>query len=430
MEVIRKKLAAGIGLTAIQTDKFKSASLSLTFLAPLDDERAAANALVPYILRRGCERYPTMGAVSQRLEELYGGMLEPVVRKRGETQCVGLAGSFLDDAYTLEPGSNLKDAGALLEQMLLHPVTEKGAFKADYVAGERENLIQAIRAQMNDKRQYATLRLIQEMCKTEAYGVDALGGERAMSNVTGESAWAAYQELLKHARVEIFYCGGAAAQEVEEALAGLTAGLKAVQEMARPLTCEVRSQPGHEPETVVERLDVTQGKLVMGFRTGGARLTRESREEYAALTVFNALYGGTATSKLFMNVREKLSLCYYASSALESLKGVMMVSSGVEFDKMDEAQREILDQLEAVRAGDFTEDELTSAKQAVVNVYKSALDSRQQLETHSQTAAVNGEWISLTELVADVERVTARQVVEAAKGLTLDTVYRLLGKEG
>lgn len=430
MDVVKKDLAAGIALTAIQTNKFKSAALSLTFLTPLDAKRAAANALVPYILRRGCEAYPTMGAVSARLEELYGGLLEPAVRKRGETQCVGLIGSFLDDAYALEPGSNLKDAGELLGQMLLHPVTENRAFKQEYVTGERENLIQAIRAQMNDKRQYATLRLIQTMCKNETYGVDALGGEASMASVTPQDAWMAYQELLKHARVEIFYCGTARAEEVESALKGLVAGLRAIQETVDPLDCQVAAQPSHAPETVVERLDVTQGKLVMGFRTGGVRYNGDSRGEYAALTVFNALYGGTATSKLFLNVREKLSLCYYASSAVENLKGILMVSSGVEFDKMDKAQGEILDQLEAVKAGNFTEDELVSAKQAVVNVYKSALDSRQQLELHSQTAAVGGIWIPLEELVKEVEQVTARQVIQVAQRLTLDTVYRLLGKEG
>lgn len=430
MKLVREQLTAGISLTAIQTDKFKSASLSLTFLTPLDRELAAVNALVPYILRRGCKAYPTMGAVSVRLEELYGGILEPSVRKRGETQCLGLTGSFLDDAYMLEPGSNLRDAAELLTQMTLDPVVEQGVFKAEYVSGERENLVQAIRAQVNDKRRYATLRLLQEMCRDERYGADALGSEAAMAAVTAESAWEAYQALLATAQVELFYCGTASAQEVKEALAALTAGLKKAQRAVTPLDCQVCPSPEHPPETVVEPMDVTQGKLALGFRTGGVRLSAECRREYAALTVCNALYGGTATSKLFMNVREKLSLCYYASSALESLKGVMVVSSGVEFDKMDQAQEEILAQLEAVKSGNFTEEELESARQAVVNGYKSALDSRAQLESHCQTAAVNGEWISLEELTRDVETVTAEQVVQVAGKLTLDTVYRLVGREG
>lgn len=430
MKVTEFHYPPGIDLTMVQTDKFKSATLSASFLVSLKGETAAANALVPYVLRRGTSTYPTMGEISVKLEELYGGALDPAVRKRGETQCVGLVGSFLDDAYTLESGSNLQEAAALLEEMLLHPVTENGVFKEEYVAGERDKLVQAIRAQVDDKRQYAMLRLLQEMCREEAYGADALGRERDMAAATAKDVWIAYQGLLRSARLHIFYCGTASAQEVKEALSGLMQAVHSLQkEPVETLNCDVYDQP-QRGETVVEPLDVAQGKLAMGFRTGGVRLTEGDRTEYAALTVMNALYGGTATSKLFMNVRERLSLCYYASSAIESLKGVMVVSSGVEFDNMDRAQEEILDQLNSVKAGDFTEEELESARQAVVNVYKSAVDSRSQLENQCLTAAVSGVWVSPLELAEEAERVTKEQVAAVANKITLDTVYRLVGREG
>ena len=206
MKITQTDLTQGISLTVIQTDKFKSATLSASFLAPLKKETASVNALIPYVLRRGTERYPTMGAVSVKLEELYGGALNAAVRKRGETQCIGLVGSFLDDAYTLESGSNLKEAAELLEEMLLHPVTENGGFREEYVTGERDKLCQAIRAQVNDKRSYAMLRLLQEMCKEEAYGVDALGDEEDMAAVTPAQVWNAYRELLTHAKLHLFYC--------------------------------------------------------------------------------------------------------------------------------------------------------------------------------------------------------------------------------
>lgn len=428
MKVIREELAQGVALTAIQTDKFKSASLTATFLAPLSARTASANALVPYVLRRGCRPWPTMGEVSVRLEELYGGALEPVVRKKGETQCLSLIGSFLDDAYTLEGEPVLEQAAELLTALLLEPVTEQGVFRADYVAGERENLIQAIRAQMNDKRSYATLRLTQEMCRGEAYGVDRLGSEEDVAALTPQSAWAAYESLLSTARVELHYCGSADIERVKKALAPLTEGLKSRRgEALARLDCQVLANAaGDGPRQVVERLDVTQGKLTMGFRAGGACVWQES---YPALLVFSALYGGTATSKLFLNVREKLSLCYYASSAVEAIKGIVVVSSGVEFDKMRQAQDEILAQLEAVKAGDFTPEDLTSAKQAVINSYQSALDSRSQLEQYWLGAAVTGVAEPPEELIRRLEQVTARDVSALARGLELDTVYRLMGKE-
>ncbi len=429
MKVTREVLAPGVALTAIQTDKFKSASLSATFLTPLDRETASANALVPYVLRRGCETWPTMGEISVRLEELYGGALEPVARKRGETQCLGLMGSFLDDAYTLEGERVLEPAVELLTSLLLEPVTRDGVFLEAYVAGERENLIQAIRAQMNDKRAYAALRLTQEMCRGEAYGVDRLGSEEAAAALTPQSAWAAYQRLLSSAQVELHYCGSAPVQRVREALSPLAEGLKARRSgPTAALTCDARPHAGGEsPREVADHLDVTQGKLSLGFRTGGADARGEN---YPALLVFSALYGGTATSKLFLNVREKLSLCYYASSSVEAVKGIMTVSSGVEFDKMKEAQDEILAQLEAVKAGDFTPEELTSAKQAVINSCQSTLDSRAGLEQYWLTAAITGSAETPEELIARLERVTAQEVAAVARGMELDAIYRLMGKEG
>lgn len=429
MELKREQLAPGVFLTAIETTKFKSATLSATFLTPLEREKAAVNAIVPYILRRGCERWPTMEAVSTHLDELYGGMLEPAVRKKGESQCLGLIGSFLDDAYTLEGERVLEPAAELLCAVLLQPVTEQGVFRAEYVSGERENLLLAIRAQMNDKRQYAMVRLVQEMCKDEAYGVDRLGGEADAAAITAQSAWNAYQDLLAHGILELHYCGSAPMERVKAALKPLADRLAPLRGETVELDCQVREdRTGQEPRTVVDHLDVTQGKLCLGFRTGGACVWKEN---YPALLVFNALYGGTATSKLFLNVREKLSLCYYASASTDSLKGVCAVSSGVEFDRMDQAQAEILAQLESVKAGDFTDEDLQSARQAVVNVYKSVLDSRSQLEQFCLTAAVSGVWDDTPQETARrAEAVTADQVAAIAQGLELDTVYRLMGKEG
>lgn len=429
MIVKRETLAPGIALTAIQTDKFKSATLSVTFLTPLRAKTASVYALVPYVLRRGCQGAPTMGEISARLEELYGGALEPLVRKRGETQFLGLIGSFLDDAYTLDGESVLEPALELMKRLVLEPVTQEGLFREEFVAGERENLLQAIRSQMNEKRSYALLRLTQEMCAGEAFGVDRLGREEDVKAITPQSAWNAYQELLTTARIELHYCGSADISRVKGAMNAMVEALKARRgETFRDLSCEVRSHPPQpQPREVVERMDVTQGKLAMGFRTGGMSIWGQ---EYPAMLVFGALYGGTATSKLFMNVREKLSLCYYASSALDATKGIAVVSSGVEFDKMAQAQGEILAQLDDVRSGNFTPEELTSARQAVISANQSTLDSRAQLEQYWMTAAVTGRTETPEELIERLRAVTAEDVIHVAKALELDTVYRLVGKEG
>ncbi len=426
MIVSRKDLAPGVHLTAIQTDKFKSATLSAAFLAPLAEETAAVNAVVPYVLRRGCSAYPAMEQVSAALDELYGGMLDAVVRKKGETQCVGLLGSFLDEPYTLEGERVLEPAARLLTQLLLDPVRSNGVFREDYVEGEKDNLILALRAQLNDKRSYAVRRLLSEMCQGEPYGVDRLGREEDVAAITPQSAWDSYQALLTHAPLELHYCGSASVEQVEAAFAPLVNSLWPRRGKLWTPRCTPRTHAQGEPRRVEERLDVAQGKLCLGFRTGGVTAWTSSAP---ALLVFSALYGGSSTSKLFLNVRERLSLCYYASSAVDSVKGILLVTSGVEFDKLDEAEDEILAQLKAIQDGDFTAEELDAARQTVVNLYQSALDSRSQLEQYWLTAAVTGLDEPPEELVERLSAVTAREVQEVARGMELDAVYRLVGKE-
>ena len=225
-QVTRRELFPGVWLRTVHTNKFKSSYLSLTLMAPLDWETAGANALIPSVLRRGTAVHPDMESLSAALDELYGGAIEPVVRKKGETQCVGFAASFLDDAYALKGEKILEPAAALLGELLLKPYTRDGHFCPDYTAGEKANLIDRIRAQINDKRTYATQRLTQEMCRYELFGVDKLGDEESVSSLTPEGLWERYQRLLREAQVEVYYCGSAAPERVEEALKAALAGLR------------------------------------------------------------------------------------------------------------------------------------------------------------------------------------------------------------
>ena len=319
MEGKRTQLFPGVWLRTVHTNKFKSAYLSLTLLAPLEEESASLNALLPRVLRRGTQTHPDMESMSAALDELYGGAIEPVVRKKGETQCVGFLASFLDDAYALNGEDILSGAAALLGELLLRPLTQNGVFDSDYVEGEKANLIDELRGQINDKRIYATRRLTQIMCRGEGFGVDKLGDEGRAAAITPESLWAQYEKLLRQVQIEVYYCGSAAPERVERALSQALAALPVNGEREEP-ACEVRIHAEPEPRVVEEAMDVSQGKLAMGWRTGGITVWEE---DCPALAVCSAVFGGTSMSKLFMNVRERLSLCYYASSALEKQKGLM-----------------------------------------------------------------------------------------------------------
>ena len=425
MEAMRRELFPGVWLRTVHTQKFKSAYLSLTLMAPLAAETAAANALIPSVLRRGTEEHPDLESLSAALDQLYGGAVEPVVRKKGETQCVGFAASFLDDAYTLEGEPILEGAAALLGELLLRPRREKGVFYAPYVEGERTNLVDRIRAQVNDKRRYALSRLTQLMCREEAFGVDKLGDEDSAAALTPESLWARYQALLERSELELYYCGSAAPERVEAAFRAALEGLPRGGERLEP-ECQVRLHAVPEPEYREDRLDVTQGKLALGFRTGGITCWEK---EYPALVLCNAVFGATPLSKLFLNVREKLSLCYYASSTLEKMKGLLLVSSGIEFDKFQQARDEILSQLEAVRRGEIEDWELEGARRTLIGGHLSTLDDQSRLEEFWLGQAAAGLDTGVQELVEGLKTVTREQVSAAAQRLELDTVYFLRGRE-
>jgi predicted Zn-dependent peptidase len=418
-EILQKEILPRVSLTAVHTSKFKSSYMSLQFLAPLREETASLNALVPMVLRRGTERCPDMQALSAALDELYGGTVEPAIRKKGSSQCVGFAASFLDDVYAPDGSAILDAAADLLGELLLSPATDgQGGFLPAYVEGERANLVDRIRAQINDKRQYAAQRLNQLMCREP----DRLGDESHAAAITGETLWERYQALFG-CPIQVYYAGSAPFERVEaafrRALSGLGAHFAAAVSPAVIVPLPEAATQSHE-----EAMDVTQGKLGLGFRCG----VRLIDPDYPAMHILNALFGGTTTSKLFLNVREKLSLCYYASSQYDKFRGLLLVSSGVEFDKRREAQEEILTQLENCRRGSIEPWELEAAKRSAVSATLTMLDSQSRMEDFWLGQAVMAG-SGPEELAARYEGVTMEQVVAAAQKVTLHTVYFLKGKE-
>ncbi len=425
MEQHWKRLADGVELAVTRTDKFKTGLLAATLTIPLSEDTATAGALIPEVLYRGTRNHPDMEKLSAATDGLYGASLSAGVRQRGESQCVSVLCSFIDDRYALDGSAVLEPAAALMGEVLLDPVLQDGAFRRDYVESEGANLADRIQARVNDKRSWAVFRLIQEMCAGERYAVDKLGSAEQARAMSPEKLWEAYQALLPAAKVTFYYGGSAEPERAEDAVRRSFAPL--LTGRTAPVDCWVVAKPKGPVRTAADAMDVTQGKLAMGFRTGGIAV---GSAEHPALLVCNTLYGGSANSKLFLNVREKMSLCYYASSMLDKIKGLMVVSSGVEFAQFDRAQEAILAQLEAVRRGEFTKDELTAAVRTTANSLRGRGDSQAQLEDDQLTRLLFHTAQEGEELIGAVESVTADQVVEAARKLELDTVYRLTGKEG
>ena len=426
MEYSRSELMPGVFLSHLRSDKFKTACMSVNLLTQLRRETAAMNALLPAVLRRGTTRYPAMEQLSGRLDELYGAAIEPVIRRVGEVHCFGFFASFPEPAFLPGGEALLGEMSALMAEMLLSPNTRGGLLLPRYVDSEKEKLLDLIRSAVNEKRSYAVQRCIEEMCCYEDFAVSRFGDVETAEAIHYKKLSRYYRELLRTCPVELFYCGRAKLSEVEETLRDAFSGLPR-GEIDYDIGTEIRMNAIEAaPRYYEERMDVTQGKLVLGFRLG------ECMEEpdRAAIHVFNALYGSGATSKLFLNVREKLSLCYYASSAIVLRKGLMIVSSGISFENFEPAKTEILAQLDKVRNGEITDEELTWARRAVASDLRAALDSQGDLEGYWLSQAIDGLDYGPTELAELAENVTKEDVMKVARSIELDLVYFLRGEDG
>lgn len=426
MEQSRKEILPGVFLTCLKTEKFKTGLISLNLLTPLTRQDAAKNALIPSVLRRGCASCPDLDAVSTRLDELYGARIEPAVRKKGEIQCLGFWADFADDRYLPAGGERLlEQVAAFMGELLLDPNTRGGLFLPEYVASEKEKLLQQIRGRVNDRIGYALFRLTELMCQTEAYAVDTLGGEEEAENIGYVALTKHYNELLSKCPVELFYCGSAGPERVEAAMRDALIALPR-GEIDWELGTDIRMNALEDaPRRYTEALDVSQGKLAVGFRLGECM----NDPDPAAIRVMNAVYGGDSSSKLFMNVRERMSLCYFASSFCNIAKGLMYVVSGVDFENFEPALTEILAQLDAVRRGEITDEEFSAARSGVVSGLLAAADSPGSLEEFWLGQNLLGLEYGPEEMAALAEEVTPGDVTAIAAGIECDAIYFLTGSE-
>ena len=416
------ELQPGVTLRCFRDSRFKQGALSVQFLRPLCHEEASLNALIPAILLRGTRQYPDLQKITHHLDDLYGASVGALVRKVGNLQTTGLYCSFMDERFALENDRILEPAVKFLGELLLDPVLEEGCFRQDYLESEKRNMILAIESQRNDKRQYANARLLHEMCAGDPYGVPRLGEKEQAASITAEGAYRHYKKILQESPVHLFYVGSAEPEQVAALLRPVFRTLASCVQ-ASPAQTGLSTQP---TGSHTERMDVTQGKLCVGFTTP---ITLR-QPEFAAMHVMNMILGGGMTSKLFMQVREKESLCYDIGSGYHGSKGVLVVSSGIEFAMKDKVLERIRQQLQACRDGDFTQQELSAAKQALITQLQATHDSPGAIENYYATGLLSGLNKTPDQYMELVQQVNKEQVRSAACSLREHTVYFLRGEQG
>ena len=412
-------LLPGVTLRCHADTRFKQGLLSFALVRPMAKEEAAINALIPAILLRGSKNHPDLRAITLKLDDLYGASVGTQVRRIGDYQTTGLACGFMEDRFALNGDNILEPMVDFLRELLLEPVTEGEGFSENYVESEKKNLIATIESELNNKGAYAMARMLRSMCRADSYGIPRLGETEDVAAIDSRSAYRHYRKILRESPIQIFYVGSAPAETVAALLMPL---LEAIDR-------DYVNLPDQTPfcdaggGDITERMEVAQGKLCLGYVTP---ITNQS-PDFAAMQVMNTIFGAGMTSKLFVNVREKLSLCYSIGSGYYGSKGILTVSAGIDFAKEQQTREEIDAQLAAICHGDITAEELTAAKEAILSGLRSTHDAPGAIEGYYTTATLSGMGMSPEQYMEAVRTVTAEQVSAAARTLTKHTTYFLKG---
>lgn len=413
------ELFPGITLRCFADHRFKQGCLSIQMIRPQCLEEASMNALIPTVLLRGCEGCPDLRAITDRLDELYGASVGTMVRRVGDYQATGLHCGFIEDRFAMDGDKILEPMMQFLGHLLLNPLTVDGGFDPDFIASEKKNLISTIESELNDKRAYAMGKMLKAMCRADSFGVPRLGTKETVAAITPQNLYDHYRRILRSSPIELFYVGSAPAETVASL----------VKQMLSPLQRNERTYPAqtafHDAggTHAAEEMDVAQSILCMGFTTP---ITSGS-SDFAAMQVLNTIFGAGMTSKLFVQVREKMSLCYAIGSGYYGTKGLMTVSAGIDSDKEPLVRAEVLAQLEACCRGEITEEELQAAKQSFLSSLRGVHDSPGAIESYYCTHLLSGAFRTPAEYMDQICAVTVEDVIAAAQTLQLHTTYFLKG---
>lgn len=417
------RISEGVEGLFVKNERFNTTSISFNFYLPLQKETAASYALLPFVLTTCGEKYPDFSVLNYRLERLYGAQLDAVAEKLGDYQLLKLRMSVINDKYTFESESLIKRACDMLLSLIFEPKAENGAFCADDLAREKRKAIEHVKGEMSEKRVYAKNRLIEEMYKGSCYGVPKCGTVEDIEAITETSLYEMWQKMLATAYIRVQVIGAAVPQGLFEEITRRFENTERYN-----ITDCTKSQPtaaADKPRTVTERQAIQQGKLVMGFSSD----TVGDDDNTMPLMVMTDIFGGGPYSRLFDNVREKMSLCYYCSATSSRVKGLITVESGVEEQNAEKAENAILEQLEIMKKGEFTDFEFSSSIKSLRDSLNSYNDSQPLLDLWYALKAVNKNLYSPEDIAEKISAVTRDEIITAANGVKLHTVYKLLPKE-
>lgn len=407
----------GINFYHINSNKFKTSRADVFFVDNLSKDRASGNALVPLMMKRGCESYPEFIEMERKLEELYGADINAGAVKKGENQIIGFHMSHISDRYAND--EKLFDSCSdLLMCMLEKPLIDETGFKNSLFKQERDNLIDFIRSRINDKINFSLNRCIEEMCEGEPYAIPDDGTEEGALLLDPKKSMDIYNEMIKTYPAYVYFSGDIDDKSIKRFIDRFLSGSR---DSIRKIDPTGVKKSITNVKKINEKMDVNQGKLCMGFRTH----IEPSSEDYYPLVVYNAILGGSTHSKLFRNVREKASLAYYAQSVLEKYKGLMIIMSGIEAENRIKAEDITLAQVEEMKKGNISKDDMNASLKSLETGMKSIQDSQGAIVDFYLSQNLTQTDDDFDSLINKFNSVKIDDVVRVAQNVQLDTIYFL-----
>ena len=408
--------------TVLNTNKFKTNLCSVFLAVPLTEDRVTKTALIPSVLRRGTANLTSQLEINKKLEEMYGASLSIGIEKEADYEVLKFYLEVINDDLLPEKRALTKEGLELLVDIIFNPFLEKSStgestFCKQYVDQEKENLIKVIESRKDNKANYAANRMVEEMYQGEAYGIYKFGKVEDLDSINESNLYDFYKELISIANISVYVVGNVENDSLEKSFENslkklginLDSGFEIVNK--RHITRK-------EPKIINEKMDVSQGNLIIGLDVNSNKTNEE-------IIMYNAILGTGANSKLFQNVREKASLAYSAGSKYFRRKNMIMIKTGIEINNYEKALKIIEEQLENIKKGDISEQELESARQLIVSTSKLIPESGENLITYYYDKEMNGEVPDLDKFINDIQKVKIEDIVDVAQDVTVDTIYFL-----
>lgn len=420
MKYSEKEIKKGIKLHIIENDKFKTNLIAVFLSMPITRENVTKNALLSAVLRRGSKNMPTSMQISQEMEEMYGASFDNGLDKTGDNHILKFYLESINDNFLPQKDENmLKTSIEKLLEIVFNPLTEQGKFKEEYVKQEKENIKRIIEGKPDNKARYAFDRCIEEMYKDKPFGLYKYGYIEDLEKIDSKTLYEYYEKMKSECKIDIFVSGNITDDVIK--MVEENENIKSLQEReARIIINGIEEKEEVQENEVKEEMDVTQGKLVIGLD-----LHLQNEEQKYDVLLYNAILGGTANSKMFQEVREKASLAYTAGSSYVRYKSNIFIKCGIEINNYEKTVEIIRKQLEDMKNGIFTDDDIENAKKGIISTIKSIDDEQDTEITYFFGQELTNNKISLDEYINKIEKITKEDIVKIANSITINTIYFL-----